>query len=60
MGLLITLLIALLFFVLVFYVIDKIGLDAPTNKIVKAILAIVFLIWLLDNFWWHVGGWYLR
>lgn len=60
MGLIITLLIALLFAVVAFYIVDRIGLDAKTGQIVKAILAVLFLIWLFQEFIHPWGGYYVH
>ena len=47
---LVTILIAVLILVCIFYVVDMLGVPHPINMVIKVILALVLLLWALRSF----------
>jgi len=64
MGTLISLLVFVLILVIALWVVDllvgTLGLPAKAVQIIKVILVLIAVLWLLQNFVFHVGGFYLR
>ena len=63
MGILITLLIFAIILVVALWVVDLLPtppLTAQIKQIFKLVLVLFALIWLLQNFWLHAGGYYIH
>lgn len=62
MGILISLLIAIIIFVMAFWLVDL--LPAPftpgAKNIIKILLILIAIVWLLQEFFHPFGGYYIR